>query len=164
MGERRGGAWLLAASAASFAVAALHVAMTFVGTSAYEYFGAPVNLVAAARRGSAVPALITLIIALVFAAFGLYGLSGAGRAPRLPALRVLLVGISGIYLLRGLVVFPEFILYFHVRALPARMMVFSLVALVIGLIHAVGTARSWGALNAPADSESESKSESLVVD
>jgi hypothetical protein len=152
--ERRGSAWLLAAAAASFAVAALHVAMTFVGVSAYEYFGAPANLVAAARRGSAVPALVTLIIALVFAAFGLYGLSGAGRAPQLPALRVLLVGISGIYLLRGLVVFPEFILYFHARALPARMMVFSLIALAIGLIYAIGTAQRWGALNSPIDSES----------
>ena len=154
MGERRGGAWLLAASAASFAVAGLHVAITFAGTPAYEYFGAPANLVAAARRGSAVPALVTLIIALVFAAFGFYGLSGAGRAPRLPALRVLLVGISGIYLLRGLVVFPEFILYFHARALPARMMVFSLIALAIGLIYAIGTARRWGALDSPIDSES----------
>jgi hypothetical protein len=49
MEERRGSAWLLAAAAASFAVAGLHVAMTFIGTSAYEYFGAPVNLVAASR-------------------------------------------------------------------------------------------------------------------
>jgi hypothetical protein len=160
MGERRGGAWLLAAAAASFGVAALHVAMTFVGISAYEYFGAPGNLVAAARRGSAVPALVTLIIALVFAAFGFYGLSGAGLAPRLPALRVLLVGISGIYLLRGLVVFPEFILHFYARALPARMMVFSLIALTIGLIYAIGTARRWGAL----DSSSDSDTESLVAD
>jgi hypothetical protein len=152
--DRRGSKWLLAASAASFAVAALHVAITFVGLSAYEYFGAPANLVAAARRGSAVPALVTLIIALVFAGFGLYGLSGAGRAPRLPALRVLLVGISGIYLLRGLVVFPEFILYFHQRVLPARMMVFSLIALAIGVIYVIGTARSWAVLDSPSDTES----------
>jgi uncharacterized membrane protein YtjA (UPF0391 family) len=154
MGERRGGAWLLAASAASFAVAALHVAMTFVGIPAYEYFGAPGNLVAAARRGSAVPALVTLIIALVFAVFGFYGLSGAGRAPRLPALRVLLVGISGIYLLRGLVVFPELLLYFHLRTLPARMMVFSVIALGIGLTFAIGTARRWAVLDSPGDTES----------
>jgi hypothetical protein len=101
-----------------------------------------------------VPALVTMIIALIFAAFGFYALSGAGRAPYLPALRVLLVGISGIYLLRGLVVVPEFILYFHARTLPARMMVFSLVALGIGVIYTIGTARSWGTLDAPIDSES----------
>jgi hypothetical protein len=158
MGERRGGVWLLAASAASFAVAAMHVAITFAGPSAYEYFGAPGNLVAAAKRGSAVPALVTLIIALVFAGFGLYALSGAGRAPRLPALRILLVGISGIYLLRGLVVVPEYILYSYARTLPARMMVFSLIALAIGLIHAVGTVRRWAALDPSLDPES------LVVD
>jgi hypothetical protein len=145
---------LLAASAASFAVAAVHVAATFAGPAAYEYFGAPGNLVAAAKRGSAVPALITLIIALVFAGFGLYALSGAGRAPKLPALRVLLVGISGVYLLRGVVVVPEFILYSFARTLPARMMVFSLIALAIGLIHAIGTARRWAALDPSVDSES----------
>jgi hypothetical protein len=152
--ERRGGSWLLAAGAASFAVAAAHVGITFAGPDAYEYFGAPGNLVAAARRGSAVPALITLIIALVCAAFGLYALSGAGRAPRLPALRILLVGISGIYLLRGLVVVPEFILYSYERTLPARMMGFSLIALVIGLLHAFGTAQRWSAMDPSIDPES----------
>ena len=150
----RGGSWLVAAAAASFAVAALHVAITFSGQAAYEYFGAPGNLVSAARRGSAVPALITLIIALVFGGFGLYALSGAGRAPKLPALRVLLVGISGIYILRGLVVVPEFLLYSFERTLPPRMMVFSVTALVIGLIHAVGTARRWAALDPSLDTES----------
>jgi hypothetical protein len=156
MGEARGSFWMLAAAAASFAVAAAHVAITFAGPAAYEYFGAPANLVSAAKRGSAVPALITLIIALVFAGFGLYALSGAGRAPRLPALRILLVGISGVYVIRGLVVFPEFILYSFERKLPMRMMVFSLIALFIGLIHAIGTARRWAALDPalPADSDS----------
>jgi hypothetical protein len=155
MGEARGGSWLLVAAAASFALAAVHVAITFAGPAAYEYFGAPGNLVSAARRGSAVPALVTLIIALVFAGFGLYGLSGAGRAPRLPALRVLLVGISGIYVLRGLVVFPEFIMYSfdRERALPVRMMVFSLIALAIGVIHVVGTARRWAAMDPALDPE-----------
>ena len=150
----RGGSWLVVAAAASFAVAALHVAITFSGPAAYEYFGAPGNLVSAARRGSAVPALITLIIALVFGGFGLYALSGAGRAPKLPALRVLLVGISGIYILRGLVVVPEFLLYSFERTLPPRMMVFSVTALAIGLIHAVGTARRWAALDPSLDTES----------
>ena len=152
--QGRGSSWLVAAAAASFAVAALHVAITFSGPAGYEYFGAPANLVAAARRGSAVPALITMIIALVFAGFALYALSGAGRAPKLPALRVLLVGISGIYILRGLVVVPEFLLYSFERTLPLRMMVFSVTALVIGLIHAVGTARRWAAMDPSLDTES----------
>ena len=153
MGEGRGSSWLLAASAASFAVAALHVAITFSGPAGYEYFGAPGNLVAAARRGSAVPALITMVIALVFAGFGLYALSGAGRAPRLPALRILLVGISGIYILRGVVVVPELLLYSFEGKLPPRMMAFSVISLAIGLIHAVGTARSWAAMDPALDPE-----------
>ena len=153
MGEGRGSSWLLAAAAASFAVAAVHVAIAFAGPEGYEYFGAPGNFVAAARRGSAVPALVTLIIALVFAGFGLFGLSGAGRAPRLPALRILLVGISGVYVIRGLVVVPEFILYSFERTLPVRMMVFSLIALAIGVLHVVGTARRWGAMDPALDPE-----------
>jgi hypothetical protein len=154
MGERRGGSWLVAAAAASFALAAAHVGIAFAGPAAYEYFGAPASLAAAARRGSAVPALVTLIVALLLAGFGLYGLSGAGRAPRLPALRVLLVGISGVYVLRGLVVVPEFILFSFERKLPARLMVFSLIALAIGVLHVVGTARRWAALDPSLDTDS----------
>jgi putative oxidoreductase len=141
--QTRGTAWLIAAAAASFAVALLHVAITFGGTSAYEYFGAPPNIVAAARRGSAVPSLITLMIAMVFALFGLYGLSGADRAPRLPLLRLGLVGICGIYLLRGLVVVPELVLFLYSTTLPARLMAFSLVSLAIGVLYTVGTALRW---------------------
>lgn len=151
----RGVAWLTAAGAASLGLAILHVAMTFVGTAAYEYFGAPQALVAAARRGSAVPALITLVIALVFAIFGLYGLSGADRAPRLPALRILLVGIGGIYTLRGLTVVPELLLFLHTGGLPARMLGFSLVSLAIGILYIVGTARRWTALDPASDPASD---------
>jgi hypothetical protein len=150
----RGTAWLTAAAAASFAVALAHVAITFWGASAYEYFGAPANLVEVAGRGSAVPALITLIIALVFALFGLYGLSGAGRAPTLPLLRIVLIGISGIYLLRGLVVVPELVLFLHSTTLPARLLGFSLVSLAIGVLYTVGTALRWPALRESPDGAS----------
>lgn len=150
----RGTAWLTAAAAASFAVALLHVAIAFSGTPAFEYFGAPGNLVDAAARGSAVPALVTLIIALVFALFGLYALSGAGRAPDLPARRIVLVGISGIYLLRGFVAVPELVLLLHTTTLPARMLGFSLVSLAIGVTYTVGTALRWPALHASPDGDS----------
>jgi hypothetical protein len=152
--HRRGTAWLTAAAAASFAVALLHVSITFAGTSALDYFGAPRNFVEAARRGSAVPALITLLIALVFALFGLYALSGADRAPKLPQVRIVLVGISGIYLLRGLVVVPELVLFLNSSTLPARLLGFSLVSLAIGVLYTVGTARRWSALHASPDGDS----------
>ena len=142
----RGTAWLTLAATASFAVAVLHVAIAFTGTAAYAYFGAPTGLVDAAERGSAVPALITLLIALMAAIFGLFALSGAGRAPALPALRIVLVGISGIYLLRGLVVVPELVLFLHTSTLPPRMLAFSAAALVIGIVHTVGTALRWPSL------------------
>jgi hypothetical protein len=39
------------------------------------------------------------------------------------------------------------------RALPVRMMVFSLIALAIGVIHVIGTARRWAAMDPALDSE-----------
>jgi hypothetical protein len=144
--HNRGAAWLTTAAAASVGVALLHVWIPFTGTWGYEYFGAPRRFVELSRGGSAVPALVTLVIALVFAVFGLYALSGASRAPRLPIRRIALVGISGIYLLRGLIVFPELILFLYSTVLPARRLAFSLVALAIGVVYTVGTARRWPAL------------------
>lgn len=40
--------------------------------------------------------------ALILAIFSLYALSGAGSIPQLPLLRLGLIGISSIFLLRGL--------------------------------------------------------------
>jgi hypothetical protein len=43
--------------------------------------------------------------ALILAIFSLYALSGVGSIPRLPFLRLGLIGISSLYILRGLFFF-----------------------------------------------------------
>ncbi len=133
-------------AALSFFLALLHLAMIPIGTEAYDFFTAPAHFVELARRGSPLPALMTLLVALVFTIFGFYALSAAGRAPRLPQPRIILIGISGIYLLRGLVVVPELLLFLHTTDFPVRALFFSVASLMIGIVYTVGTALRWAAL------------------
>jgi hypothetical protein len=161
---RRGSRVLTAGAVASFAIALLHVGMVPVGEPAYEYFTAPERLIVLAREGSLVPAVVTIGIAVVFGGFGVSALLGARHDLR-PGLRILLVGITGTYLLRGFLIVPELVVVQH-AGYPARMMVFSTAALVVGLVHLAGLALSWGRLGAPdrmelPPSESSDKSASL---
>jgi len=139
-----GASWLNAGAAASLAIALLHLAMIPVGEAAYAFFTAPSWMIDAARRGSFLPALVTLGVAGVFALFAACARWGAREAGR-PGLRVLLVGIGGIYTLRGAVIVPEAVLVWH-AGFPLRALAFSSIALVIGVVHLVGTGRSWARL------------------
>ena len=131
---------LTLAGCLSAAVAALHVVIIFFGAPAYRYFGAGEDMARQAEAGSAVPAVLTLVIAAVFAVFALYAFSGAGRLRRLPLLRTGLVVISAIYLLRGLGLIPELIQFARDSAtVPLRYLVFSAVSLMIGLVYIAGT-------------------------
>jgi hypothetical protein len=121
--------------------------MVPVGEPAYEYFTAPERLVVLAREGSFVPALVTLGVAGAFAVFGVCALLGA-RHDRRSLLRILLVGVTGIYLLRGALVVPELVVVQH-AGYPARMLVFSTVALLVGAMHLTGLALAWRRLGEP---------------
>ncbi|CAA9346541.1 MAG: hypothetical protein AVDCRST_MAG89-2896 [uncultured Gemmatimonadetes bacterium] len=141
-GER----FLLVAAALSFALAALHLVVVFVGAPGYNYFGAP-ELGALARQGSAVPALITLVLVGVFGVFGVYALSGARRVGRLPLLPAALVAIGCIFTLRGAALCLELPALFQGSAsFPPRYAVFSAASLVVGLVYLAGTARTWRSL------------------
>lgn len=133
--------WLILAAIGSFAVALLHVAIIFVGASAYRYFGAG-DLVPLAEQGSAVPALITSVLVVLFAVWGAYALSGAGVIRPLPLLRVALVLIAAIYTLRGLLLVPELIQLARGGLAEPRMAVFSAVSLAIGVLYLAGVVSS----------------------
>lgn len=79
-------------------------------------------------------AALCLVIGLIAVGFGAYALSGAGKILRLKLLRTGLTFITVIYLLRGLTVFAEAAGAARGQ-LPWRFAVFSLIALVVGLIH-----------------------------
>ena len=144
-----GSRWLVIGGLLSALASLLHLGVIAGGPEWYRFFGAGEELASAAERGSLRPALITLAIAAILGLWAAFAFSGAGRIRRLPLLRTALVGISTIYLLRGLAVIPVALF------VPYREGAFevwsSLIVLVYGLVHAIGTWRAWPALRpAPA--------------
>lgn len=124
----------------SFAVALLHIAIIFIGAPAYRYFGAGEDMATAVESGSAVPAVLTLILVAIFAIWGFYGLSGAGVIRQLPLLKIALILIGAIYTLRGFAVVQQlFQIATSSLAVAPREIVFSVVSLIIGLAYLTGT-------------------------
>ena len=87
--------------------------------------------------------------------FGFYALSGAGTVRRLPWLRQMLIIISGIYILRGLVLIPEVLVIAGVvvTSIPIapRFVVMSAAALTVGGLFAAGTVGGWATLSPGGD-------------
>lgn len=137
---------LIGAALLSFLVAALHLVVIVVGPPGYAYMGAP-ELGELARRGSAMPALVTAVLAVVFCVFGLYALAGARRFRPLPLLPFVLLAVGAVYTLRGLVLPLELsALLRGAASFPPRYAAFSAASLVIGCLYLAGTARAWGRL------------------
>ena len=140
----RGKPWLRAGAALSGLAALLHVAVIFGGPEWYRFFGAGEELAMAASRGEWFPAVVTAAIALVLAVWAVFALSGAGSIMRLPLLRVALLGISAIYLARGLLIVP--VIAFVPYPEGAFDYWSSAIVLGYGMVHAIGTWLAWHAL------------------
>lgn len=129
----------------SAAASLLHVVVIAGGPDWYRFFGAGEGMAQMAERGEITPVLTTLAIASVLAIWAAYAFAGAGLIRRLPLMRTALVLISAIYLLRGLVLVPAFIIN------PGGVMPFvlwsSLIVLVYGVCYAVGTWIAWPSLS-----------------
>jgi len=140
--------WLVAGAWLSFAASALHIGCILGGPAWYRFFGAGEGVAQAAERGEWLPTLLTLAIAAVLALWGAYALSGAGRIVRLPLPTFCLVGITAVYLLRGLILIP--LVLWRPELVDAFAVWSSLIVLAYGLVHAVGLYRAWPALRARA--------------
>ncbi len=83
--------------------------------------------------------------ALVLIIFGVYALSGAGSIRRLPLLRLGLIGISSLFLLRGLFLILDVLVLLGVLAgeLLIQGTLSTLVFLAAGISYAVGTVLNW---------------------
>jgi hypothetical protein len=128
-------------------IALLHVACVVIGAQAYRYFGAGEQMAARAAAGSPVPALITLLLAACFTAMGIYLLSGAGLVRPLPLVRELVLATCVIFSLRGLRLAAEvFVILRRPGVLPPRTLLFSAVALVVGVLGLIGIVTRWTAL------------------
>lgn len=129
----------------SSAAAFLHLGCIYFGAPWYRFFGAGEEMAQMAEAGSLVPGFITAGIALILGIWALYALSAAGAIRRLPLLRTALCIITGIYLLRGLAVFPIALLQ------PQHATAFawwsSAICLGFGAIHLVGLWQRWRSMS-----------------
>ena len=135
---------LLAGALANFAIAVLHILIIFNGPEWYLWFGAGERMANLAARHSPVPVLLTLGVTIIFIIMGLYGLSGCRMIKKLPLLRTGLITIAAIYTLRGMGVLP--MLWWYIKNpqyYPFRFVIFSLVALVIGIFYTIGIVAVW---------------------
>lgn len=128
----------------SFAVALLHLVIIFIGAPGYRYFGAGEEMARMAESGSLIPAAITFGLAIVFAICGFYAFSGAGIIRPLPLTKIILPLLSAIYILRGISVFPQVIFKLNAPdGISTRFIIFSAVALIIGLFYLGGIIKNW---------------------
>ena len=137
--------WLIVGGCLSAVAALLHLAVIAGGPDWYRFFGAGEPMARMAEQGSAVPALVTTAIATVLAVWAAFAFAGAGLIPRLPLMRTALVAITGIYLLRGLLIVPVLLK----PGAPAFDIWSSLIVLLYGIVHALGTWRAWDQLSRP---------------
>lgn len=132
------GGWL------SLLAALLHLACIAGGEEWYRFFGAGEEIALAAARGEVWPHLITACIALVLAIWAAFAFSGGGSIRRLPLLRTALIVISAIYLARGLIIIPIWIV--EPQAVGPFGVWSSVIVLVYGIAYSLGTALAWRAL------------------
>lgn len=103
---------------------------------AVKYLGGPAKL---CEENPLLYSALCISIAIVVAVFGFYALSGGGAIRRLPLLRTMLIGVTSIYVLRGVLLFPQLLTYYQVpRFMPIRFLLFSVIALGVGLVHLAG--------------------------
>jgi hypothetical protein len=142
-----GSSLLLLAAACSGAAAVAHVGVVVGGPTWYRLFGAGEGMARVAAGGSWYPALITIGIASVLAGWSAYAASAAGLLPPLPFLRTALLGITAVYMLRG--IGGLFLAAFAPGGnSPAFWAWSSVICLFIGIVHAAGLSQRWGLLSA----------------
>ena len=132
--------WLKAAAGLSFFMAVCQTVIS-ISPAAAAYFQAPPSLLE--NRWQLL--LIGEGAALILVIFGLYALSGAGSIPHLPLLRLGLIGISSLYLLRGLFFILTVLVIFGILDGEILMqgVISTLVFLAAGIAYAVGTILNW---------------------
>jgi hypothetical protein len=132
--------WLIIAAGLSFFMAAVQVVVSIFPAAA-AYFEAPTPL----QQNHLLLLLVGGGAALIVVIIGLYALSGAKKIRRLPLLRLVLVGISTLFLLRGLfIILTVFTLLGILDGeILIQGVISHLVFLVAGVLFTVGTVINW---------------------
>ncbi len=128
---------LLIGGAFSFAFALFQISAIFWTPEMLVYFGGPVTMQA---EQPLMYIIVCIAVGLLVSIAGWYAFSGAGVIRRLPLLRTMLTGITGVYMLRGLMIVNDYRLQLaHPELDLSRYLVFSALALCIGIAHLWGT-------------------------
>ncbi len=126
------------------AFAVLHVVIIGMGGAGYRYFGAGEGMARAAEAGSMRPTAITSLLTVMFALWGLVAFSAAGMVRRLGSAKYLTAAIAVLYVLRGALVAPQvWWMHLHPELVPVRFVMFSLVALGLGIVGLWGVSLVW---------------------
>jgi hypothetical protein len=132
--------WLKGAAGFSFFMAICQTVISLSPVAA-AYFEAPPPILANRMQLF----LIGETAALILVIFGLYALSGAGSIRHLPLLRLGLIGISSLFLLRGLFVILSVLTILGILEgeILIQGVISDLVFLGAGITFAVGTVLNW---------------------
>lgn len=132
--------WLKVAAGLSFFMAICQTVIS-LSPAAAAYFEAPPPLLEDRMQLF----LIGEAAALILVIFGLYALSGAGSIRQLPLLRLGLIGVSSLYLLRGLFIVLTLLTILGILEgeILTQGVISHLVFLSAGIAYAVGTVLNW---------------------
>jgi hypothetical protein len=131
--------YLLIGGMFSLTFAVFQISAIFWSRELLIYFGGPVKMQA---ENPILYFIVCVFVGALIAICGLYALSGAGKFRRLPLLRTVLVAVTIIFILRGLLIIPILkILFTSSDKEVFRFLVFSIIALGIGIIHLAGVIR-----------------------
>jgi len=106
----------------------------------FEITGIGKDMTELAQIHPSLPYLLTFFVSILFFIFGLYGLTADNKSWRLPFLKIVIFSIAGIYLLRGL---GELLTDSIQGTNSTSETLYSIIALVIGLLFLVGGLNKW---------------------
>ena len=139
------GSFLLnVAGMASLAIALLQFVMYFGGPVAYRYCGTPEPLIRFRVRHPGSAFLVEFALFVLFSLFAAYAFSGAGLIRPVPWRAPGLAVIALIYLLRGALAVLQ--LTGSVSLSRPRDILYSVLALLIGVAYAIPTWMHWADL------------------
>lgn len=135
--------FLIAAAIGNGLATLLHVGCIFFGASWYRFFGAGEQMATWAEQGSSRPTIITSFIVVVLSVFTLYSLSGAQVIRHIPLLKLALVGMTSIFLIRGV---GGFYMMTKITEQGVSFWLWSsIICLSLGALHLLGTMQIWNA-------------------
>jgi hypothetical protein len=132
--------WLIIAAGISFTMSIFQTIISISPITA-AYFQAPTSLL----ENRLWLFLFGEAAAMILAIFGLYALSGARMIIRMPLLRFGLIGISSLFLLRGLFIIITILEIVGILKgeILAQGVISHIVFLTAGILFAVGTIMNW---------------------